>query len=228
MKTIFQNVIILSLVAFAFGACKKKDTYKAYRFFSVSSGATGGDVGFNGSADTGTDPVLDCGVLIGTTSGMTIDNAAQKISFGAISSVSVNNAFNATFKHQNLNSTYYTKAYIKDDKGYTYSTEFTVITGCMTVDSIIPKTTVTSSTNLVIWGRNFGNVASNIVVIFNNSQATVYNKTATPTFINNNVLNVNIPSGFSSSDKISFEVNRTDSGCKYSYYGDGRYDVTYQ
>ena len=228
MKTIFQNVIILSLVAFAFGACKKKDTYKAYRFFSVSSGANGADVGFNGSADTGTDPVLDCGVLIGTTSGVTIDNAAQKISFGAISSVSVNNAFNATFKHRNLDSTYYTKAYIKDDKGYTYSNEFTVTTACMTVDSIIPKTTVTSSTNLVIWGRNFGTTASNIVVTFQNDQLTVYGKTATPTFINSHVLNVSIPSGFSSGDKISFTVKRIDSGCPYTYYTYGEYDVTYQ
>ena len=228
MKTIFQNVIILSLVVCAFGACKKKDTYKAYRFFSVSSGATGGDIEFNGSADSGTDPVLDCGVIMGATSGVTIDNAAQKISFGAISSVSVNNAFNATFKHQNLDSTYYTKAYIKDDKGYTYSTEFTVITGCMTVDSIIPKTTVTSSTNLVIWGRNFGTVSSNIVVTFGNNQGTVYGKTATPTFINTHVLNVSIPSGFLSGDKISFEVKRTDNGCPYTYYADGKYDVIYQ
>ena len=225
MKTIFQNVIILSLIVCVFGACKKKYTYKAYRFFSISSGATGGDVGFNGSADTGTDPVLDCGVLIGTTSGVTIDNAAQKISFGAIN-VSASNAFYATFKHQNLNSTYYTKAYIKDDKGYTYSNEFSVSTACLTIDSINPKTTINSSTNFAIYGKNFGTVASNIIVTFGNQSGIVH--TITPSSISNTLLNVNIPAGFSSGNLISFSLKRTDGVCNYEYIATNVYDVTYQ
>ena len=227
MKTIFQNVIILSLVVCAFGACKKKDTYKAYQFSVGFAGTYGGDVGFNATASNGSDPVLDCGVLLGTTPGVTIDNAYKKIDLGQIN-VGYPNDFGTYFYHQNLDSTYYVKAYIKDDKGYTYSNESAVTTACMTVDSIIPKTTITSSTNLVIWGRNFGNVASNIVVTFNNSQGTVYDKTSIPTFINTHVLNVNIPSGFSSGDKISFSVKRIDGGCPYIYYADGKYDVTYQ
>ena len=227
MKTIFQNVIILSLVACAFGGCKKKSTYTAYQFSDLSSGGNGGDIGFNGSAYSGSDALLDCGVLLGTTSGVTIDNASQKIDLGQIN-VSSLNAFSTVFKHQNLNSTYYIKAFIKDDKGYTYSNESTVNTGCLTVDSIIPKTTITSSTNFVIWGKNFGTVSSNIVVTFGNNQGTVYGKTATPTSINTHFLNVSIPTGFSSGDKISFTVQRTDSSCPYKYFASGNYDVTYQ
>ena len=224
MKTIFQNVIILSLVAFTFGACKKKVTYQAYSFNATSS-VEGGDVSFNGNANTGSDPVLDCGVILASSSGATIDNALQKVSLGQISTTPTN-AFFTTFAHLPLNTTYYLKGYVKDDKGYTYSNEQIQTTHCMTVDSIIPKTTITSSTNFVIWGKNFGTVASNIVVTFGNDQGTVF-QTATPTSINNNFLNVNIPSGFVSGDKVEFNVHRTDAGCNYIYYA-LLYNVTYQ
>ena len=224
MKTIFQNVIILSLVAFTFGACKKKVTYQAYSFNATSS-VEGGDVSFNGNANTGSDPVLDCGVILASSSGATIDNALQKVSLGQISTTPTN-AFFTTFSHLPLNTTYYLKGYVKDDKGYTYSNEQIQTTHCMTVDSIIPKTTITSSTNFVIWGKNFGTTATNLSVTFVNRAGVT--GTIQPTIISTNVLNVSIPSGFSSGDKITFGIQRIDTGCPYSYSGSGKFDVTYQ
>ena len=226
MKTIFQNVIILSLVVYAFGACKKKDTYKAYSFSGISAVANGGDVYFNGNASGGSDPVLDCGVIMSNTSGANIDNALQKVSIGQINTSSADE-FRASFNYLSLNATYYVKGYIKDANGYTYSSELSATTHCLAVDSIYPKVTITSSTNFFIYGKNFGTVASNIVVTFGNYQGTVSQSLA-PSSISNNVLNVNIPSGFSSGDKVTFSVQRIDNGCPYTYSASNIYDVTYQ
>ena len=226
MKTIFQNVIILSLIVCAFGGCKKKDTYKAYSFSSTSFSAYGDNVIFNASANGGTDPILDCGVIISNTSGATVDNALQKVSLGVISTTVVN-TFLTTFKNLNLSSTYYAKGYIKDGRGYIYSNELSTTTHCMTVDSIYPKTYVSAGTNFVIYGNNFGTVDSNIVITLYNDQDTFY-KSLTPTFINNNVLKVSIPVGFSSGDKVTFDVKRTDSGCAYDFPAVNIFEVPFQ
>ena len=200
-------------------------TYKVYAFSGTISDARGGDISFNASASGGSDPVLDCGVILSNTSGVTIDNALQKISLGQINTNS-SNAFYTSFHHLNLNSSYYLRGYVKDDKGYTYSNELNTNTGCMTVDSIFPKSTITSSKNFVIYGKNFGTVTNNIIVTFGNDQGTVI-QTGTLTLINDNTLNVNIPSGFASGDKISFSVQRINSTCNYIYIGGSTYTVSY-
>ena len=226
MKTIFQNVIILSLIVCAFGACKKKDTYKAYSFSGISAVANGGGVYFHGNANGGSDPVLDCGVILSTISGATIDNALQKVSIGQINTSS-SDEFSSSFNYLNLNTTYYLKGYIKDDKGYTYSNELSATTHCMTVDSIYPKTTINNGSNFAIYGKNFGTVSSNIVVTVYNKQDS-FSTPLTPSFIAPNVLNVTIPSGFTPNDIVSFDVKRTDTGCIYDYFAANHFEVTFQ
>ena len=225
MKTIFQNVIILSFVACAFGACKKKDSYKAYSFNGLSLVTSGGDLFFNGAASGGSSTVIDCGVILSSNSGATIDNASQKVSLGEINT-NANNAFFVSFKHLNLNSPYYAKGYIKDVNGYTYSNELLANTACLAVDSI-NQTTINNGTNFVIFGKNFGTVSSNINVRFINGSGSVY-QNSIPTSVANSAINVNIPAGFSSGDKITFHVQRTDNSCPYTYYSDDRFVLIYQ
>lgn len=214
-------------MALVFGACKKKKTsYHQYVYYNINSTvAGGGNITFTGDAQNGSDPILDCGILLSTISGATVDNALQKVSLGAIGSYVT---FNHTFFHLNVSSKYYLKAYVQDNNGYTYSNETTNTTRCMTLDSLYAPYRITTDSTIVIYGKNFGTNVKNITVGF---QFTDGESNAYPTFITNNTLNVKLPlriEGYTSGTKMGIGVSRNDSICNCANDGDSRFIVTYK
>lgn len=203
-----KSITIVILFVVLFSECGKKEEVEPsldVSTFTVKGGQIWGMLDVKKADD-----VVERGVVISDIPGVTVDN--NKNSTANIIQV---DDYIYVFNDLPLNTNYYLKGYTKSKKGVIkYSNERIFATECLEIDSIVPGILSNASTQISIYGRNFGSSNSDNTVTFQGDcviggKVSKSTSTASSTLLTVDVTNL----FYSSSCNVYVSVDNASDTC---------------